>query len=63
VANLLAADFPAVGTMHANETSAGAMVEVQRRSPSDAAGEQSQRRDKAVLRWLMRCTTLGSSHV
>jgi hypothetical protein len=33
--------------MHADETSAGAVVDVQRRSPSDAAGGQSRRRDKA----------------
>jgi hypothetical protein len=46
-ADLLAVDFPAVGTMREDETSAGAMVDVQRRSPSDAAGEQSRRRDEA----------------
>ena len=33
--------------MRADETSAGAMVDVQRRSPSDAAGGQSQRHDEA----------------
>jgi hypothetical protein len=33
--------------MHVDETSAGAVVDVQRRSPSDATGEQSRRRDKA----------------
>ncbi|KAK1652426.1 hypothetical protein QYE76_070231 [Lolium multiflorum] len=42
-----AADFPAVGTMRADETSAGAVVDVQRRSSSDAAGGQSRRRDEA----------------
>jgi hypothetical protein len=36
-----------VGTMRADETSAGAVVDVQRRSPSDAAGGQSRRRDEA----------------
>lgn len=46
-ADLLAADFPAVGTMRADETSAGAVVDVQRRSSSDAAGGQSRRRDEA----------------
>jgi hypothetical protein len=46
VADLLVANFPVVGTMRADETSAGAMVDVQRRSPSDAAGEQSRRRDE-----------------
>ena len=46
-ADLLATDFPAVGTMRADETSAGAMVDVQRRSLSDAAGGQSRRRDEA----------------
>jgi hypothetical protein len=45
--DLLAADFPAVGTMHADETSARAMVDVQHRSLSDAAGGQSWRRDEA----------------
>ena len=45
--DLPAADFPAVGTMCADETSAGAVVDVQRRSPSDAAGGQSRRRDEA----------------
>lgn len=33
--------------MRADETSAGAVVDVQRRSPSDAAGEQSRWRDEA----------------
>ena len=33
--------------MRADETSAGAVVDVQRRSPSDAAGGQSRRRDEA----------------
>lgn len=33
--------------MRADETSAGAVVDVQRRSPSDAAGGQSERRDEA----------------
>jgi hypothetical protein len=33
--------------MHADETSAGAVVDVQRRSPSDAAGGQSWRREEA----------------
>jgi hypothetical protein len=47
VADLLAADFPAVGTMHADETSARAMVDVQRCSPFDATGEQSRRPDEA----------------
>jgi hypothetical protein len=46
-ADLLAADFPTVGTMCADETSAGAVVDVQRHSPSDAAGGQSWRRDEA----------------
>jgi hypothetical protein len=46
-ADLLAVDFPAVGTMRADETSAGAVVDVQRRSPSDTAGGQSRRRDEA----------------
>jgi hypothetical protein len=46
VADLLAADFRAVGTMRADETSAGAMVDVQYRIPSDAAGGQSRRRDE-----------------
>jgi hypothetical protein len=46
-ADLLAADIPAMGTMHADETSVGAVVDVQRRSPSDTAGGQSQRRDEA----------------
>jgi hypothetical protein len=46
-ADLLAVDFPAVCTMRVDETSAGAVVDVQRRSPSDAAGEQSRRRDEA----------------
>jgi hypothetical protein len=45
--DLLAADFPALGTMRVDETSAGAMVDVQRRSPSDVAGGQSWRRDEA----------------
>jgi hypothetical protein len=45
-ADLLAADFSAVGTMRADKTSARAMVDVQRRSPSDAAGGQSQWRNK-----------------
>jgi hypothetical protein len=45
-ADLLAVDFPAVGTMRADETSAGAVVDVQHRSPSDATGGQSQRRDE-----------------
>jgi hypothetical protein len=48
-ADLLAMDFPAVGTMRADETSAGAMVDVQRHSPSDAAGGQSRRRDEAPM--------------
>jgi hypothetical protein len=47
VADLLAADFPAVGTMRADETSARTVVDVRRRSPSDAAGGQSQQRDEA----------------
>ena len=34
--------------MRADETSAGAVVDVQRRSPSDAAGGQSRRRDEAM---------------
>ena len=38
-----------VGTMRADETSAGAVVDVQRRSPSDAAGGQSRRRDEAPV--------------
>jgi hypothetical protein len=46
-ADLLAADFPAVGTMRADKISVGAVVDVQRRSPSDAAGGQSRRRDEA----------------
>jgi hypothetical protein len=46
-ADLLAADFPVVGTMRADEISAEAMVDVQRRSLSDIAGGQSQRRDEA----------------
>jgi hypothetical protein len=33
--------------MRADETSAGAMVDVQRRSPSDAAEGQNRRRDEA----------------
>ena len=33
--------------MHANETIAGAVVDVQRCSPSAAAGGQSRRRDEA----------------
>jgi hypothetical protein len=33
--------------MRADETSARAVVDVQRRSPSDAAGGQSRRRDEA----------------
>ena len=33
--------------MRADETNAGAMVDVQRRSPSDAAGGQSWQRDEA----------------
>ena len=33
--------------MHADETSARAVVDVQRRSPSDAAGGQSRWRDEA----------------
>jgi hypothetical protein len=33
--------------MRADETSAGAMVDVQRCSPSDAAGGQSRPRDEA----------------
>jgi hypothetical protein len=33
--------------MRANETSAGAVVDVQCRSPSEAAGGQSRRRDEA----------------
>jgi hypothetical protein len=45
--DLLAADFPAVGTMRADETSAGAVVDVQRHSPSAAAGEQSRWHDEA----------------
>jgi hypothetical protein len=45
-ADLLAADFPAVDTMRADETSTGAGVDVQRRSPSDAAGGQSRQRDE-----------------
>ena len=45
-ADLLAADFPVVGTMLADETSAGAVVDVQRRTPSDAAEGQSRRRDE-----------------
>jgi hypothetical protein len=40
-------DFPAIGTMRADETSVGAVVDVQRCSPSDASGGQSWRRDKA----------------
>ena len=36
-----------MSTMRADETSAGAMVDVQRHSPSDAAGGQSRRRDEA----------------
>jgi hypothetical protein len=36
--DLLAVDFPAVGTMRADKISVGAVVDVQRRSPSDAAG-------------------------
>jgi hypothetical protein len=46
-ADLLAADFPAVGTMHADKTSARAVVDVQRHSPSNAAGGQSRRCDEA----------------
>jgi hypothetical protein len=46
-ADLLAVDFPAVSTMRADETSAGAVVDVQRCSPSDATGGQSWRRDEA----------------
>jgi hypothetical protein len=48
-ADLLAADFPAVGTMHVDETSAGAVVDVQCHSPSDATGGQSRRRDEAPV--------------
>jgi hypothetical protein len=48
-ADVLAVDFPVVGTMRADETSAGAMVDVQHRSPSDAAGGQSQRHDEAPV--------------
>jgi hypothetical protein len=40
-------DFPAVGIMRADETSAGAVVDVQRRSPSDAAEGQSWQCDEA----------------
>jgi hypothetical protein len=47
VVDLLAVDFPTVGTMRVDETSAGAMVDVQRRSLSDAVGEQSRRCDEA----------------
>jgi hypothetical protein len=47
-ADLLAADFPVVGTIRADETSAGAVIDVQRRSLSDAAGGQSRRRDEAL---------------
>ena len=46
-ADLLAADFPAMGSMRADETNAGVVVDVQCRSPSDAAGGQSLRRDEA----------------
>jgi hypothetical protein len=46
-ADLLATDFPAVGTMRADKTSAGAMVDVQRRSPSNAVVGQSRRGDEA----------------
>jgi hypothetical protein len=45
--DLLAVDFPVVGTMHADETSAGAVVDMQHHSPSDAAGGQSRQRDEA----------------
>jgi hypothetical protein len=45
--DLLAANFPAVGTMCADKTSVGAVVNMQRRSPSDAAGGQSQRLGEA----------------
>jgi hypothetical protein len=74
-ADLLAGDFPAVGTMRADKTSAGAVVDVQHHNPSDAAGGQSWRRRRwllrprvgnelpAVLRRLIRYTTLGSNHV
>jgi hypothetical protein len=48
-ADLLTADFPAVGTMCADETTAGAVVDVQRRSPSNTAGGQSRRRDEAPV--------------
>jgi hypothetical protein len=34
--------------MRADEISVGAMVDVQRRSPSDAAREQSRQRDEAL---------------
>jgi hypothetical protein len=47
VADLLAADIAVVGTMRVDETSAGAVVDVQHRSLSDAAGGQSRRHDKA----------------
>ena len=40
-------DFPAVGSMRADETNAGAVVDVQRHSPSHAAGGQSLRRNEA----------------
>jgi hypothetical protein len=48
-ADLLAVDFPVVGTMHADKISAGAVIDVQRRSLSDATGEQSRRRDEAPV--------------
>jgi hypothetical protein len=44
---MLAANFPAVGTMRADETSAGAVVDVHRRSLSDTVGGQSRRCDEA----------------
>jgi hypothetical protein len=46
-ADLLAAYFPAVGTMRMDEISVAAVVDVQHRSPSDAAGGQSRQRDEA----------------
>jgi hypothetical protein len=48
-ADLLAADFPTVGTMRADETRAGAVVDMQRRSPSDTARGQSRPRDEAPV--------------
>ena len=35
-----------MGSIRADETNAGAVVDVQRRSPSDAAGGQSRQRDE-----------------